>query len=294
MNRVKQPLAIAITLALGVGSTNLTQAAQLDLNFMNNTTPGANPLSGTVGAFIPNTEFRMVTNYGELVNDGHKDVMFGGEGWTFSGANLVGAVMTGVSGTETNTGASLNAPITSGVSGFPLCQTAGTCATISQNPDFLAVDLPKSFIAPVAGSQAGNAYGEALVQKFNPGDAGNDIEILFPVLHYQWADGNYLLGSSPDRTLPGSPSGSFTKGTGPGVLFFGETNGIGGFTLWADFDGVGQEGAVTGVATQTFQWELTGSYTASAVPLPASIWLFGSGLVGLTGLSRHRRKSAKK
>ena len=290
MDYSKKSLATAITLALGVGSITFTQAAQLELNFTNNATPGANPLSSSVGSFAPDTEFRMITPYGTAINAGQHDVMSGGESWTFSGANLVGAVMDGVGGTDTNTGASFSAPITSGQAGFPVC-AAGACATIQQNFDFLGGGL-MSFIAPTAGSPAGNAYGEAVVQKFNPGDAGNDIEIFFPVMQFLWNEGNYLLGSDPLRG-PVSPDGSFTKGTGPGLLFFGETDGSGGFALWAEYEAVTSEGNVSALVDHNrFEWELVGSYSTSAVPLPASVWLFGSGLAGLTGLSRRRRKSA--
>ncbi len=40
-------------------------------------------------------------------------------------------------------------------------------------------------------------------------------------------------------------------------------------------------------------WEMSGSYTTatSEVPVPAAVWLFGSGLVGLAGIAR-RRKAA--
>ncbi len=40
---------------------------------------------------------------------------------------------------------------------------------------------------------------------------------------------------------------------------------------------------------QNGSWEITG--TVSAVPVPAAVWLFGSGLVGLAGIAR-RRKAA--
>ena len=38
-------------------------------------------------------------------------------------------------------------------------------------------------------------------------------------------------------------------------------------------------------------FELTGAGLVSAVPVPAAVWLFGSGLVGLAGVAR-RRKTA--
>lgn len=40
---------------------------------------------------------------------------------------------------------------------------------------------------------------------------------------------------------------------------------------------------------QTGTYAATGTY--SAVPVPAAVWLFGSGLVGLVGVARRRRKA---
>ena len=36
-----------------------------------------------------------------------------------------------------------------------------------------------------------------------------------------------------------------------------------------------------------------GYYLISAVPVPAALWLFSSGLLGLIGVSRHRKQSFK-
>jgi hypothetical protein len=52
-------------------------------------------------------------------------------------------------------------------------------------------------------------------------------------------------------------------------------------------------------ATDAGQWTLasdgTATYTlagGSPVPLPGALWLFGSGLMGLVGISRRRKKNA--
>lgn len=39
---------------------------------------------------------------------------------------------------------------------------------------------------------------------------------------------------------------------------------------------------------QTHEWNLTGVATVSAVPVPAAVWLFGSGLICFTGLARRK------
>jgi hypothetical protein len=50
-------------------------------------------------------------------------------------------------------------------------------------------------------------------------------------------------------------------------------------------DGI-EDGSFTGFNAR---WVLEGVITTSAVPVPAAIWLFGSGLLGLVGLARARR-----
>jgi len=63
------------------------------------------------------------------------------------------------------------------------------------------------------------------------------------------------------------------------------TDGLGNFT--ASWSALVVGGPFDG---QIGNWEITG--TVSAVPVPAAAWLFASGLVGLVGVARRRRRAA--
>lgn len=45
--------------------------------------------------------------------------------------------------------------------------------------------------------------------------------------------------------------------------------------------------------TTTINWQISGSTPAPAVPVPATAWLFGSGLIGLAGTARRRKAAAQ-
>jgi hypothetical protein len=49
---------------------------------------------------------------------------------------------------------------------------------------------------------------------------------------------------------------------------------------------------ILGKVTLGTNGTLTFAANASAVPLPAAVWLFGSGLMGLVGVSRRRKAAA--
>ena len=87
-----------------------------------------------------------------------------------------------------------------------------------------------------------------------------------------------------------------TQGT-PGLfsnvqkLHVSETGvaGTNGFVWSMEFDS-GYQGA-TDKKVLTYPWAVrSGEVGAAVVPVPAAIWLFGSGLIGLLGTARHSRR----
>jgi len=56
-------------------------------------------------------------------------------------------------------------------------------------------------------------------------------------------------------------------------------------TGFDDTPGIWEFTANTASGSSTFSWS---SSTVAAVPLPAAVWLFGSGLIGLVGIARRR------
>jgi hypothetical protein len=68
-------------------------------------------------------------------------------------------------------------------------------------------------------------------------------------------------------------------GTWTGVLV--SSGNIG--SAWGPFDGTPY--------TEKFNATLLGTAAPTAVPVPAAVWLFGSGLLGLVGIARRKKKA---
>lgn len=91
-----------------------------------------------------------------------------------------------------------------------------------------------------------------------------------------------LYDTSLPSTLGGTSNGS---GVGLGTDDFWLEWFVGDPTHFKSF-------VYTVAGSQDFYASETGSISVAAVPVPAAAWLMGSGLMGLAGLARRRKRSA--
>jgi len=102
--------------------------------------------------------------------------------------------------------------------------------------------------------------------------------------------GNATINMSGWTVMWGAPQGAINMGTGADAIVTCANTCEVGDTYTLDYTAVVPDGGFAGVPYQ-LHLEGTIAAAASAVPVPAAVWLFGSGLVGLAGVAR-RRKAA--
>jgi hypothetical protein len=297
-----KPKALKTTLAASLGllfcNTVATSHASLVLTFTDSTAVAAKPGACSGIAWTAGAEYRMCDASGVSLGGGvplQRDAILGGETYSFNDASL----MTGVTGTPGNLGSA----------DFPGSAAPAANTTSAWQQSAIVFGQPFNFLAPVSGSLAGAAYGNATYIGGVPTAGTNTPFILAPVLEMQWAGGFWFpLGQS------------FTQvngiDTGPGVQFIADISNVVtvgnstafDFHLFAnecvDYSG-SPAGCTLGGGTEdpgitgafdawTAEWHMQGSgvYTAP-VPVPAAVWLFGSGLLGLLGAA-HRRKAVSR
>jgi len=160
--------------------------------------------------------------------------------------------------------------------------------------------------APVSSAQAAlvlfefnGTGGDTTVQA----TLGIDSSLVIPDGTFTHADlssfsvqynGTFTAASS---SLPPSLSGQFNNVADVfSSLFVNAPLTIPGHTGTNNFQFFGLNGeswsmAVTGPAPGPVQLVGTGTWTVAPIPVPAAIWLFGSGLAGVIGLERRTSKT---
>jgi hypothetical protein len=273
----KTVLASAIALGMGAGAAQ----ASVVLTFADTHT-GTTALPGACSgvAWTTDGNFRMCDPTGLVLGGGlpaHKDAMMGGETWTFDDAG----VMTAVGGTPGNPGTT-----PAGSASFPgsAAPVAGSNPSLQQPATFFGGAF--NFLAPTAGSLAGAAYGTGSLVG-GPVIINGTTTFTAPVLEAQWSGTWFPLGQA---------SGGITF-----VMDITATSATTfDFILRAnELIDLAEDPQPAGFAAWTAQWYLSGSGTTSgahsvqvsAVPVPAAVWLFGSGLLGLVGIARRKKKA---
>jgi len=273
MKKTTLSIAMVAALALGASAAQASTITWIDspgtsptfgdliTNRTNNPGPGV-PFSD---AFAVSSEFRMVSPFNAIGGGGTKDTIFGGETWTFAGDSSTGGhSMTGVGG---------GLPLNSGAANSPVAPTAGTNEALLQAAPFFGPNF--TFLAPTTTNLAGAAYG-AGVMSF---DSTDNFTIFFNTLEAQWGGTYFPLGSVG------------TDGDGLGITFecIGAISGNVHCQAEELIDAAEDPGAA-GFAQWTAQWDMYGTLNpVHPVPVPAAVWLFGSGLVGLVGVARRKK-----
>lgn len=167
-----------------------------------------------------------------------------------------------VSGGLFNMGAPVDAGGASTVGAFDL-----TMGEYAQN----IVTWNFGFFGPVTNYTAASCNGECAGGGPAPSGTVDDVAGTITVDMSSW----FAFWNGNDFNQGGTATGTYDANTGAFTI------GWSSLIVGGSFDG------------NTGYWELSGvaNTSTSEVPVPAAVWLFGSGLIGLAGIAR-RRKAA--
>jgi len=158
-----------------------------------------------------------------------------------------------------------NTIVTGQGAGVDLIGTASFSPPITT---FNFFNVPMTAALGATASGAANATGTFGAIGFTGTTSGNTITLNLGGFYVNWNGANFLQGTDP------------TGANGTSMAATGAYDPVtGAFDVsWRSFF------LTEPLAGQTGFWHLTG--TAVVVPVPAAVWLLGSGLFGLVGVAR--------
>jgi len=189
---------------------------------------------------------------------------------------VAGAIGLGLATSAVNAASLTSLVITGGTFQMGVFTPVANVITNTSGANLIAGAIAPTFATGVA--QTGPAASSPIAWDFNgggtwvnsfttaasSGDETGGVMSGTIVLTDNWNTTNFAQG------------GAFT-GTGDGTNF-----SIGWTSLIVGGPFNGQIGT----------YNVTGTYAVAAIPVPAAAWLMGSGLIGLVGVARRRRKAA--
>ena len=183
----------------------------------------------------------------------------------------------------------MNTKITSGLLGLCalLMVSQSNAATVSVVPAVSNVDINDALTLTVQGTDIADTIGGDFIVSWDPAQlqltsTAGDISTSAALNGFPF---DFLTDLSVPGSLVGS-YGTFGTVTGPTVNFLSlDFIAIGAgptsVDIFADlFDGLGVR-----IDPLT---HVPASVTIGAVPVPAAVWLFGCGLIGLVGVARRK------
>lgn len=174
-------------------------------------------------------------------------------------------------------------------------------AAVLQNGDILSFTTATG--SQVSGVAAGTAFDDATLDSLNGLIIGT-VQPTFPDIDQQWTSAQFgIVGNHYTTSAVTVIDGSTLDFSGwvmnvgdiSGDHAFGATQGIANytfdgsnFTLDYHWDAITSNGGnhIGSLAVSVYDLHLVG--TVSTVPVPAAVWLFGSGLIGLIGFAKRK------